>query len=86
MAGYRRPVSEADRAAAAEARQATLDKLHAQLSDGILALDDPWAWQAWLTLASRFHKYSFWNSLLIMPQDPQATQVAGYQTFCSLRT
>ena len=89
MAGYRRPVSEADRAAAAEARQATLDKLHAQLSDGILALNDPqaWqAWQAWLTFASRFHKYSFWNSLLIMPQDPQATQVAGYQAFCSLRT
>lgn len=89
MAGYRRPVSEADRAAAAEARQATLDKLHAQLSDGILALNDPqaWqAWQAWLTFASRFHKYSFWNSLLSMPQDPQATQVAGYQAFCSLRT
>ena len=89
MAGYRRPVSEADRAAAAEARQATLDKLHAQLSDGILALNDPWAWQAWqawLTFASRFHKYSFWNSLLIMPRDAQATQVAGYQTFCSLRT
>jgi hypothetical protein len=41
MAGYRRPVTEAERAAAAETRQATLDHLHAQLSEGILALHDP---------------------------------------------
>lgn len=81
MAGYRRPVSEADRAAAADARQATLDKLHAELRDGVLALINPQAWQAWLTFASRFHKYSFGNSLLIMAQDPKATQVAGYQAF-----
>ncbi len=81
MAGYRRPVSEEDRAAAAEARQATLDKLHAQLSDGILALNDPQAWQAWLKFSSQFHRYSFGNSLLIMLQDPQATHVAGYQAF-----
>ncbi|MBB1496091.1 hypothetical protein J4N02_03340 [Propioniciclava sp. MC1595] len=81
MAGYRRPESEAERAAAAEARQATLDQLHAQLSDGVLALSDPQAWQAWLKFASRFHKYSFGNSLLIMAQDPQATHVAGYQAF-----
>ena len=81
MTGYRRPVSDSDRAAAAEDRQATLDKLHAQLSDGVLALNDPQAWQAWLKFASRFHKYSFGNSLLIMGQDPQATHVAGYQSF-----
>ncbi len=81
MTGYRRPASDADRAAAAEARQATLDKLHAQLSDGVLALNDPQAWQAWLKFASRFHKYSMGNSMLIMLQDPQATHVAGYQAF-----
>ena len=81
MADYRRPVTDADRAAAAEARQATLDKLHAQLSDGILALNDPRAWQEWLKFSSQFHRYSFGNSLLIMLQDPQATNVAGYQAF-----
>ena len=81
MAGYRRPVDEAERTAAAEARQATLEKLHAELRDGVLALNDPQAWQAWLKFASRFHKYSFGNSLLIMAQDPQATHVAGYQAF-----
>ncbi len=81
MAGFQRPVNDADRAAAAEARQATLDKLHTQLSDGILALNDPQAWQAWLKFSSQFHRYSFGNSLLIMLQDPQATHVAGYQAF-----
>ena len=81
MAGYRRAMSDADRAAAAEARQATLDMLHTQLSDGILALNDPQAWQAWLEFSSQFHRYSFGNSLLIMLQDPEATHVAGYQAF-----
>jgi len=81
MASYGRPANDADRMAAAEARQATLDKLHAQLSDGILALNDPQAWQAWLKFSSQFHRYSFGNSLLIMLQDPQATHVAGYQAF-----
>lgn len=81
MASYRRPVSDADRAAAAEARQATLGKLQSQLSDGVLALNDPQAWQAWLKFSSQFHRYSFGNSLLIMLQDPQATHVAGYQAF-----
>ncbi len=81
MAGHRRPFSEAEQASAAEARQATLDKLHTQLSDGILALNDPQAWQDWLKFSSQFHRYSFGNSLLIMLQDPQATHVAGYQAF-----
>lgn len=56
-----KPVSESERAAAAEARQATLDKLHTQLSDGILALNDPQAWKAWLKFSSQFHRYSFGN-------------------------
>ena len=84
MAGYRALGTDADRAAAAEARQATLDKLHTRLSDGILALNDPQAWQAWLKFSSQFHRYSFGNSLLIMLQDPQATHVAGYQAFKSM--
>lgn len=81
MTGYRRPISDADRAAAAEARQATLDKLHTQLRDGILALNDPQAWQEWLRFSAQFHRYSMGNSMLIMLQDPKATHVAGYQAF-----
>lgn len=58
MSRYRVPGSEAERAAATEARKATLDKLHTQLSDGILALNDPQAWQAWLKFSGQFHRYS----------------------------
>lgn len=58
MTSYRKPITDADQAAAAEARQATLDKLHDQLSNGILALNDPQAWQAWLKFSSQFHRYS----------------------------
>lgn len=81
MAGYHRAANDVDPLAAAKARQVTLDKLHTQLSDGSLALNDPQAWQAWLKFSSQFHRYSFGNSLLIMLQDPQATHVAGYQAF-----
>jgi len=79
MAG--RTWSAADRAAAATARTETLDQLHTQLTDGILALHDPAAWQDWLRVASRFPRYSFLNQILIMRQDPQATAVCGYRAF-----
>ncbi len=80
MAGHR-PWSPADRAAADAARQATLDQLHTQLTDGILALHDPTAWQNWLQVASRFPRYSFRNQILILRQDPHATAVCGYRAF-----
>ena len=49
------PVSEAERVGAAEAREATLDQFHTRLSDGILALNDPQTWRAWLKFSSLFH-------------------------------
>jgi len=66
------------------ARQDTLDQLHTQLTDGILALHDPAAWQNWLQLASRFPRYSFANQILILQQDPHATAVCGYRAFQAL--
>jgi len=36
--------------------------------------------QAWLDVQSRFHDYSFRNSVLISRQCPDATHVAGYRT------
>src|SRR5205085_3732183 len=41
-------------------------------------------WQAWMETAARFHKYSFSNLMLIASQRPDATQVAGFQTWKSL--
>nr|WP_305794390.1 ImmA/IrrE family metallo-endopeptidase [Halomarina rubra] len=37
--------------------------------------------QAWLDVHSRFHEYSFRNTLLIKQQCPDATKVAGYRAW-----
>src|SRR5215207_4464348 len=39
---------------------------------------------AWLRVAARFHSYSFSNTMLILAQRPDATQVAGYRAWQSL--
>jgi antirestriction protein ArdC len=39
---------------------------------------------AWLSTVSRFYKYSFGNCLLIWSQAPEATRVAGFNTWKSL--
>jgi hypothetical protein len=41
-------------------------------------------YKAWLNTASRFHKYSFGNQILIWCQSPDATRVAGFHTWKSL--
>ena len=40
--------------------------------------------QAYLNVQARFHKYSWHNSLLILMQRPQASQVAGYRAWQKL--
>ena len=39
---------------------------------------------SWLSTVSRFYKYSFGNCLLIWSQAPEATRVAGFNTWKSL--
>lgn len=38
-------------------------------------------WMKWLKVAKRFHKYSYGNQILIMIQNPEATQVAGFRAW-----
>jgi hypothetical protein len=56
-----------------------LEELHSRLADQIAQLTSGADWQAWLKVAARFHAYSFSNTLLILAQRPDATQVAGYR-------
>ena len=42
------------------------------------------AFQRFLTVQARFHKYSWHNTLLIGMQRPEASQVAGYRTWQKL--
>jgi antirestriction protein ArdC len=58
-----------------------VDQLHADIEAGVAALVDGADWQRWLTVAARFPKYSFRNTLLILSQRPTATVVMGYRAW-----
>lgn len=55
-----------------------------RLTEGIAQLASSERWQDWLNMQSKFHRYSFNNTLLIMQQRPEATQVAGYNAWRKL--
>jgi N-terminal domain of anti-restriction factor ArdC/IrrE N-terminal-like domain len=61
---------------------------HAQtleaLKRGVESLGESGVWMRYLKMQSRFHAYSFHNTLLILLQFPSATRVAGYKTWLSL--
>ncbi|GAA1392806.1 ArdC-like ssDNA-binding domain-containing protein [Luteococcus peritonei] len=73
----RRPPTEAQKAERAE----QLEHLQAQIADKVADLTSSEQWQAWLRVATRFHQYSFNNTILIWTQRPDATLVAGYTTW-----
>src|SRR3954469_8921989 len=62
-----------------------LAALHERLAAEVAALRTGEDWQRWLAVAARFHTYSFQNTLLILSQRPDATNVAGYETWKRLR-
>ncbi len=82
MAG--RQLSAAQREAADRARRETVEQLHQQLADHIANLDDKDAWERWLNMASRLHRYSMGNVALVLIQCPEATMVAGYRAWQAL--
>jgi len=53
------------------------DEIIGRLTAGIEQLTSSERWQEWLAVQSRFHHYSFRNTLLIQLQCPEATRVAG---------
>lgn len=59
-------------------------QLQSELEATVAALVTGDDWQAMLQTASKFHKYSAGNVMLIMRQAPDATRVAGYRTWQSL--
>jgi antirestriction protein ArdC len=65
---------------------ATTDKTNIleRLAEGITQLTSAERWQEWLTMQSRFHNYSFNNTLLILGQKPEASRVAGFNAWRKL--
>ena len=55
-----------------------------RLTEGITQLTSSECWQDWLNMQSKFHQYSFNNTLLILAQRPEATRVAGYNAWRKL--
>ena len=55
-----------------------------RLAEGITRLTTSDRWQEWLTMQSRFHSYSFNNTLLILGQKPEASRVAGFNAWRKL--
>lgn len=62
-----------------------LAETHEQLTAAVEALVTGDDWTAMLTAAAKFHDYSFNNVMLIYCQRPEATHVAGYRRWQSLR-
>jgi hypothetical protein len=58
-----------------------LTQVHDRLADQVQGLIDSQDWREFLTVASRFHRYSTNNVLLILAQRPDATRVAGYRAW-----
>ncbi len=56
-------------------------ELTSKLEEGLLNLKNSEDFKKYLTCMSKFHSYSYNNTLLIMMQKPQATYVAGFNSW-----
>ena len=52
-----------------------------KLEQGIQDLFESDKYKDYLDVMAKFHNYSYNNSLLIMMQNPESTQVAGFNTW-----
>ena len=58
--------------------------LFSRLERGLAELIESGDWRNYLFSQSKFHRYSFNNVLLILLQKPDASRIAGYQTWREL--
>lgn len=61
--------------------QPSVHELLASLTQGVEELHTTAKWEEFLSAQSRFHRYSYLNTLLILSQRPDARAVAGYGTW-----
>jgi hypothetical protein len=76
-----KPVSFADTDSRYDDMHSTIETWIEELSGLVDEAQASEEFQAWLDVQSRFHDYSYRNTLLIKQQCPEATQVAGYRTW-----
>lgn len=68
----------------AEQRRAEAEKLQATIAEQVDELRSTKKWADFLAFATKFHAYSLNNLMLIMGQNPCATQVAGFRKWQEL--
>lgn len=61
-----------------------IDAVLKQLKDGVESIQGSDNFRQFLTVMAKFHDYSIGNQLLIMLQRPEATRVAGFNTWKDL--
>jgi len=68
----------------AEEGEKKIDAVMRQLKSGVDGIQESANFRLFLTTMSRFYDYSFGNQILIMMQSPDATKVAGFNTWKDL--
>lgn len=62
----------------------TVEEAYQSLQDVLANLGSSESWLAYLNFQSKFYNYSFYNTLMILSQNPLASYVAGYKTWQSM--
>jgi N-terminal domain of anti-restriction factor ArdC/IrrE N-terminal-like domain len=75
------PEATVDLGTEPNAQQERKDALLEQLADGVDQLTTSEEWERYLDFQTRFHRYSFNNTMLIMLQKPEATRVASFKAW-----
>jgi len=71
-------------AAVPEGEERKIDAVMKQLKAGVEGIQESYQFRLFLTTMSKFHDYSIGNTILIMIQSPEATHVAGFNTWKDL--
>ncbi|MBR3363338.1 MAG: ImmA/IrrE family metallo-endopeptidase [Solobacterium sp.] len=61
--------------------QLTIEELSSRLEEGVRDVFSSDSYRQYLNAMSRFHHYSYSNTLLILAQKPDASYVAGFKTW-----
>ena len=67
-----------------EVGEKKIDAVLRQLKSGVESIQDSYQFRLFLTTMAKFHDYSIGNQILIMLQMPDATRVAGFNTWKDL--
>jgi hypothetical protein len=62
-------------------KNAKMEEAQKQLLEGVQSFKDSGTFKRYLDVMSKFHSYSFYNTMLIFMQRPEAQQVAGYKAW-----